>query len=308
MKLFTKVFAMSALLGLAACGGGGDEPAATATPLSVANYGDVAAEAVGSLGDGDILGAIAFPAQATSSAASWTDLASGDASSISRLMLNQLTKGSSVKARIASVSQYSEPCIGGGSLDLTENDADNNAELSAGDTASITARNCVVQAGVPAVNGQLSIRINSVQLDQFGEIVAGAFTLSISNFQSGSVQLNGLVDAALNPQSFVLQFRQLTAVDGTERRTLDFTLNESLADGSLSASGNLVINDSSYLLSTPVTLRPGSQYFSSGTLRVADRSGGYADMVMSVPSYTVNLYLPGDLVVDASKTVLWSSL
>lgn len=309
MKWSIKVFAMSAVLGLAACGGGGDgAPAATATPLATTNYVSVAQVAVASVGASTVLGGVApLAAQPTSPVVSWSDLASGDASAISRLMVRQLTKGTGGKARIAAVAEDVEECAGGGTLTYTVNDADGDQLLSAGDSVSVTAKDCFVEKGLPPVNGQLSIRINSLQLGETGEVIAVAFTLSVSNLESGDVSLDGAVDVSVNSDTFVLAYKNLTATEGTETVTFDFTQTETWTNDqvNVTVTGNLVINGSSYLLSTPVKLQAGYPYFSAGTLRVADRSGGYVDIVMSKLSYTINLYLPGDAVVDASETVSW---
>lgn len=150
--------------------------------------------------------------------------------------------------------------------------------------------------------------MNAVQLTGAGDVATGSFSLTFVGFSSAGSSLNGAVDVSLDNQFSRIQYRNVSASYQGATVAFDFTRSESRANGGVSAAGNLVVNGSSYLLSTPAVLLPGSRYFSSGTLRVADRSGGYADVVMSVTGYTVNLYLPGDAMVDASQTVSWATL
>jgi hypothetical protein len=308
MKLSQHALTLSAAVALAACGGGGgDTTPATATPLGLTNYGNVSAVAVDSVGGGDALGSLLPQASPSGgSALNINELGSGDALVISRLAIRQVTQRSTTKARAAAVSQVTEACVGGGSLTVIVDDADNNERESAGDTVTINALNCVAEIGQSAVSGQLSIRINSISLSTLGEVIAASLSLTASNLSSGDASLNGAIDASLDAQTLTLQYRNLAAVSGEARLTFDFTRRESLADGAVTVNGNLIINGSSYSLSTPATLIPGGFVFSSGTLRVADRSGGYTDVVMSSTGYTANLYLPGDAVVDASTMVSWS--
>jgi hypothetical protein len=308
MKLSQHALALSAVVALAACGGGGDDAApASATPLALANYGNVSAVAVESVGGGDALGSLLPQAsQSGGSALTINELGSGDALVISRLAIRQVTQRSTIKARAAAVSQVTEACVGGGSLNVIVDDADNNERESAGDIVTINANNCVAEIGQSAVNGQLSIRINSISLSNIGDVIAASLSLTVSNLSSGGASLNGAIDASVDAQSLTLRYRNLAAVSGEARLTFDFTRRENLADGAVTVNGNLVINGSSYLLSTPAILTPGAIAFSNGTLRVADRSGGYTDVVMSSTGYTANLYLPGDTVVDASTLVSWS--
>lgn len=307
MKLRQHALALSAVVALAACGGGGDDATpATATPLALTNYGNVSAVAVESVGGSDALGSLLPQAsQSGGSALNINELGSGDVIAISRLAIRQVIQRSTTKARAAAVTQVTEACVGGGSLTVIVNDADNNERESAGDTLTINANNCVAEIGQSAVNGQLSIRINAISLSGTGDLIAASLNLTASNLSSGSTSLNGAIDASFDAQSLTLRYRNLAAASGEARLTFDFARRESLVDGVVTVNGNLVINGSSYLLSTPATLTPGAIAFSSGTLRVADRSGGYTDVVMSSNGYTANLYLPGDAVVDASTMVSW---
>jgi hypothetical protein len=315
--LNTKVLILSAVMGLTACGGGGDDAPApapapapstspsNAKPLALSNYGDIAERAVESLAAGDLLSSAAFPAQAVAPARALSGLASGDAATIAQSLIREVIKGDRKKARIASVDRYSEPCDRSGSISVTENDSDNNGKLSAGDSASFVFQNCTVMTGLPAVNGRIDIRINAAQLDRDDEFVAGSFNMSISNFESDGNRLNGSVDATLSASSMVLSYRGLTLSNSKGTVRYNFIQTLGLTDNSLRVNGDLVIDGTSYQLSTPVTLRSGSGNFSSGTLRVTDPSNGYAEVVMSPMSYKVNLYLPGDSVVDATKIVAW---
>lgn len=308
---YARLLTLSTVVGLVACGGGGGGEEAiplTATPLSVLNYADTVEVAVVSIGGSESLRSLLPQAQSATQVNQWSDLASGDPGTISRWMVRQVTQEANAKAKPAAVQQETELCAGGGSLVVTLNDADNNEVLSGGDTLTLNAVNCVAVRGQSPVNGQLALRVNSVQLTNDDTLSTAAFNLTFTNFNSAGVSLNGSVDFSLDNLALRLQYRGVTARYQDVSLTFDFTRTESLANSSVVANGNLVINGSSYLLSTPSSLLPGSRYFSAGTLRVADRSGGYADVVMADTGYRANLYLPGDSVVDATKFVLWSAL
>ena len=294
-------------MGLAACGGGGgggDAGAGTAKPLSLANYDDIAEEVVDSLAAGDLLGSF-LPAQVSVSASRLSGLASGDAATVVQSALREITKPVRKKARIAAVDSYNDTCPSGGSVSITENDADNNGVLSGGDSASLVLRNCRFESGLPAVNGRIDIRINSAQLDRNEEIVAGSFRMTVTNLEADGERLNGAIDVTLNASSMVFTYQGLTLTDDDGTNRYNFTQTLGINDNSLRVNGDFFIDGTNYRLSTPVTLRSGSTYFSSGTLRIEDQNKGYADVVMSRFNYTVNLYLPGDSAVDATKTVAW---
>lgn len=308
-KRISKAFALSTVVGLAACGGGGEEAApARATPLAVSNYADLAMVAVVSLGEGETVGTLLPQATTTLPNGGWAGLADADPGAVASLVVRQVTRPASNKVRAAAVIRETELCSGGGSLLITADDADNNEDLSAGDTVTIDANNCVAELGQSATNGRIVLRVNAVQLTGAGDVATGSFSLTFVGFSSAGSSLNGAVDVSLDNQFSRIQYRNVSASYQGATVAFDFTRSESRANGGVSAAGNLVVNGSSYLLSTPAVLLPGSRYFSSGTLRVADRSGGYADVVMSVTGYTVNLYLPGDAMVDASQTVSWATL
>jgi len=259
-------------MGLAACGGGGDDageggtPTPTATPLSPANFGNLTASISRNLGFTELIGDLAFAEEGTRS------------------------------------------CVGGGTVVGTFNDVIPTGVDSIGDTFTAVATGCIEAIGEAPINANVTIRLDSVtSVDGDGVLSEGTYTVTIGNFQRGDLRISGSVAGAETLALSTLDFRGLTATTASEIVTLNLVATESTTNGSLSIEGNVIVNGSSYRLSTPVRLQPGGSLYSAGTLRVTDGSGGFAELVMSIPSYTVTLFQAGGAMVD-SRTVLWTAL
>ncbi|MEC5214302.1 hypothetical protein RCH06_002865 [Polaromonas sp. CG_9.5] len=163
---------------LAACGGGSDNnspsndagpsaPVAVQATLTSANYLAVAQETLSSS---------AYLATAA-------DLATGaqvsDSDVLIRFGQDQLPKltrwfSNSLVQAVGAVQTQTEACAGGGSLTITETDMNGNRKVDAGDSATLTAANCVFEG--QSLNGQLALTVNSIT----GEPGEFPYSLSVS--------------------------------------------------------------------------------------------------------------------------------
>lgn len=297
---------VSCVVALAACGGGEDgtaEPVAS-VPLSAANYQSVTESVVGSVTGADsLLGSVDL---VTAAAARQPQvlLNSAQPEAIASFALTQMRQLTASK-KLQSQAVYSEvePCFSG-SLQVVADDADNNDAYSTGDRLTLTAANCVVAEGVPAINGQLSLVLGPVSLDAYGDVISGKVTMTVTNFSADGVSLNGSAVISINSDSVSLDFNKLTASDGSGSLVYDYAITV-YSNGSAVIDGPITINGSTYTLSTPVVIVLGYENASEGTVRIVDGHGSRVDVVLAPSGYTSSLYLKGDEVVDASTTISW---
>lgn len=298
---------------LAGCGGGGGDAEAVATvPLSVANYETVALTVAASVvGSGNII-SDAFEDTASADLARSTmaqvrALNSGRVADIARFSLNRVAVRQQGLERPAVVWTEIEPCTLSGHLSIRINDADNDGYESVGDSITVTANQCLVEAGEPAVNGSLGYRITDLRYDAQGYFLAGAFDMSFTDFTSAGLVLNGSASVSISRSEFVIGYKNLSASYAGQTLSQNYTLREN-ADGQITVSGLYTINGSTYTLSTPAAIRMGLIYPDMGTLRIEDGRGNRVDSFMFYSGFTADLYLAGDAVRDASQFYLWSEL
>lgn len=314
LKRLCLTFAVSTALLVAGCGGGGDEPVATAVPLSIANYDDTAMVVAASVAGSESVYAnfVGLSANAAENqlSTSYAALGTGKVDAIARFALDRVLANQTTKLKSAAVETISEACPYGGSLTVSFNDADNNGVESSGDSLTVQASNCVAESGQSPVNGRLTVTVNSIALDRDGYLVSASLTLAFSNFGSNGLVLNGAVAVSANATTVTLAYRNFSASYDGQTLAYNFSVVQqvSVFPNTLAVSGNIVINGSSYDLSTPVTIQLGTAFPQAGTLRIADTTGSRVDVVMSSTGFVSNLYLVGDDVVDASTPHLWSEL
>jgi hypothetical protein len=299
---------------LAGCGGGGGDAEAVATvPLSVANYETVALTVAASVvGSGNII-SDAFEDTASADLAGSTTaqaraLNSGRVANIARFSFNRLAVRQQGLERPAVAWTEIEPCTLSGYLSIRINDADNDGYESVGDSVTVTANQCQVEAGEPAVNGSLGYRITDLRYDALGYFVAGAFEMSFTNFTSAGLVLNGSASVSMNSAEFVISYKNLSTSYQGQTLIQNYTFRENAARGDIAIEGQYSINGSTYILSTPAAIRLGSFYPNSGTLRITDGRGARVDMSISSTGFNADLYLPGDTTLDASRFYAWSAL
>jgi len=298
---------------LAGCGGGGGDAEAVATvPLSVANYETVALTVAASVvGSGNII-SDAFEDTASADLARPTTaqvraLNSGRVANIARFSFNRLAVRQQGLERPAVAWTEIEPCTLSGYLSIRINDADNDGYESVGDSVTVTANQCQVEAGEPAVNGSLGYRITDLRYDALGYFMAGAFEMSFTNFTSAGLVLNGSASVSMNSAEFVISYKNLSTSYEEQTLSQNYTFRDSATNG-ITVTGLYTINGSTYTLSTPAAMRMGLMYPNMGTLRIEDGRGNRLDSFMFNSGFTADLYLAGDTVRDASQFYLWSEL
>lgn len=312
LKIKMGVCLLSAGL-LAGCGGGdGDAQAVASVPLAVSNYETVALTVAASVvGSGNIISdaldntASADLAPATT--AQVRALNSGRVADIARFSLKRLAVRQPGLERPAVAWTEIEPCALGGSLSIRINDADNDGYESVGDSVTVTANQCLVEVGAPAVNGTLGYRITDLRYDSLGYLVAGAFEMSFTNFTSAGLVLNGGADVFVNYSEFIIRYRNLSTSYEGQTLSQNYTFRDSATSG-ITVTGLYTINGSTYTLSTPSAMRMGLVYPNTGMLRIEDGRGNRVDSFMLSSGFTADLYLAGDNTRDASQFYLWSEL
>ena len=163
---------------LAACGGGSDNnstssgggspvPVAVQATLTSANYLAVAQETLSS------------SAYLTTAANLATGAQVSDSEVLVRFGQDQLPKlsrwfSNAPAQAVGAVQSQTEACSGGGTLTISENDANGNLKPDAGDSVTLTALNCVFEG--QSLNGQLALTVNSIT----GEPGYFPYSLSVS--------------------------------------------------------------------------------------------------------------------------------
>lgn len=320
LKHICVAFTVSASMLLAGCGGGGggDDgagPAVAVVPLSSTNYDGtsmvVAASVAGSQSAYESFVGLSANAAGDQGKSAYGALGSGKVDAMARFALDRLLASQASKLKAAAVETVSTACLDGGTLSIGFNDADNNGVESQGDSLTVQAANCVLVAGQPAVNGRLTVVINSLSVDAHGVPVSASLTMAYSNFSSDGFVMNGSVTVTTNTTTLTLVYSNLSASYEGQTLTYNFTVVQqvSVSPNTLAVNGRIVINGSSYGLSTPVVAQLGNgAYPYAGTLRITDGRGNRVDAVMSSTGFVSKLYLAGDEVVDASTPHLWSDL
>lgn len=312
LKRLCMAFTVSTGLLLAGCGGGGGDDV-TAVQLSTANYDDTAMVVVASVAGGvsvyENFVDISAGAGKNEVTSSYSVLGSGKINGIARFALERVLSSQTSKFKPAAVQTDSEACYEG-TLSLSFNDADNNGVESAGDSLTLDANDCVVDVGQLPVNGRLTISINVLNVDANESLVEASLTLAFTNFSSDDFVLNGSVTVSATPSTLTLDYRNFSGNYKGETLTYNFSLVQKVGvyPNILAVEGRILINGSSYELSTPLDIQLGKVSPEAGILRIADRSSNRVDVVMSSHGFETKLYLSGDDVVDASTTHLWSEL
>jgi hypothetical protein len=280
----------------------------------LANYDDitlsVAAGIVGSDSIFSTFESVASLDSTLSGASGLNVLNSGRVGDIAQFALNRFAVRQPNLEQPAAVTNGTELCAFGGRLLISVDDVDNDGEESVGDSVSVVADQCVLEPGVPAVNGSLGIRLVAVSYGRDGYLTSGAADLSFENFSSAGLVLNGGARISLDSTKVVLAYRNLSSTYGGQTLTYNYTLtsNVDVSPSSATVAGQFAIDGSTYTLSTPVTIQFGALYPASGTLRIGDGRGNRVEAVMSAGGFDANLYLAGDDVRDSTTAYLWSAL
>ena len=312
MKASSRALLLGASLVLAACGGGGDggtsPPVLVSVPLTTANYDPTGRAAAAILID-----ASSSASSAGSIASATTAQSTVPAAGFLRLAEYAATLAmASLPAReqAAQTITDSDSCDFGGSLSVTIEDNNNNNRLDAGDTASFNFSACKVSLDEPSVSGGLDFSFQSVTLNIYGDPVAYTATVTARQLVSGGSSLDGAADYNVTATRSTVNFRNTVSTRNGVATVYNFlaVFDVSGLSDTLSVSGEIGIRGASYAVSTPAPLVMGNFYPASGVLRVADSAGGRVDIVMGAATFSLDLYLAGDTVRDATVTYTWAAL
>lgn len=288
---------------VSACGGGGGggESRETTAGFDASNYQTVAepvaAAALTTAGVTAALGNITGVE---------TAMAAGQTPQTDPVALLKLLVAERVREQAQQVETFSERCDGGGTLSGSANDADNNGDLSAGDSATITASNCVFD-GV-SINGTLRIGVSRYTATATSE--SGALSLSFSNFSAEGAAVNGdatvSFDANSTQSNVSVAFSNATVASGSQAVTLNCTASVAFSSNrsSMSLSGGLGTNGHTYTLSQPVpfTATPAGMQ-AGGTLQIQEALGARVRVVAGTNRFTYQYFAPanGGATPDATQ-------
>lgn len=319
LKQYCGWVTLSASVLLGACGGGGgdepiavagDEPVTASVALSAANYKDISLVVVLSvLGGQSVDNFVALSASEVESqgTTAFGALGSGKVDAIARFALDRVAVRQTSKVKSAAVGTVSDPCDIGGTLLVSNVDADGSGDSSAGDTLTLQADNCVMVSGQPAVNGVLTIYIQALNRN----VASATLNLTFTNFSSAGLMLDGKATFSSDTTRETLDYNLLKGTYKDQTLTHNFTVVRQLntSPNTLTVSGNIVRNGSSYALSTPAIFQMGSYYPTAGVMQIADGRGGRIDVVTGSDGFVSKLYLPGDGVLPTDAfSYLWKDL
>jgi hypothetical protein len=308
---------------LVACGGGGDAgnttsggipPTSAAAPLTTTNFGNVAGPSAASILTSAVTtDGVSIIRSSSSGSSKPSGKADNSPYGLATLAISSLKlKGKSSDVSVArAVTTDSQACPGGGSLTVSFDDADDNNDLSAGDSLSLSTNNCVIEAGQPAINGSFSLRVNTISYTAAGDIASASLTMNFNNLVSAGNTMNGAVTVAISSAGITTTYQNFSNARGSATPAiLNFTSAISSA-GQLSINGLITVNNSTYTLSTPTPISFGSFYPVAGILRITDAAGARIDVISNGNaggSLDCDLFLAGDNVRDGRISSTWAAL
>lgn len=324
MRHFVILVVTSAVL--TACGGGGDAGSSTSTTdtsiaLSSSNYVDVSKQAV----------ATSF--SLANNAGLLTGAQVSDSNVLIAFSKAQLPKVAgwlaSTPAMLTGATQtQTEYCTGGGSLSVVMTDLNGNQNLDSGDSAAITANNCVFSG--TTINGQLSVAYSSItgNLDAYpyafsatvtlnnlttksAQITTqgtGSFTLSVSGASSSSSTVSLNASSLSTASTYGGMTYSATLTNYIIAETLGATSSTTSVSGALNTS-QLGSNTLTTATITPFTRFYANAYPSSGQVTVVASKGGKVRLtVQSSTTVLIELDANGDGNYETWTTRLWSEL
>lgn len=325
---------VAASVALVACGGSdgdgdgpsnGSAPVAAQATLTSANYVAVAQEALSS--NAYLLD--------TSSLVVGTQV--NDPKVLVRFAQDQLTKvpgwfANTLAQAVGATQSFTEPCEGGGTLTIVENDRNGNQEADPGDSLSLTANNCSFEGAL--LNGQLSMTVNSVSgnLDKYPYALSATlkFTNLTAQLASDRIVGNGSLTLDLQASNYNAQTTKMSTSDFSLSSTYggmsstqtlqdyETNLKASPAGGSTnwtsSANGTLTssaFESKSVRIATPVPfVRSGSQLYPGNGSALITGAADAKVRVTAINATTVTIDLDADGNGSYETTVnkLWSEM
>ena len=322
------LFPICVVAALTACGGGGGSPAAPPAALNNANQTTAAQEATSTaylplVGAQTLTGAQTLDEQVLFS--------------IARKQLNllpsYLAAARSSTTLTGVVQSQTGNCTYGGTITATASDADNNNALSAGDSVSITANNCVEAEGT--LTGSLAFVVNSLTGNFSSTSYNGSFTMTFSGFNVSSSQFSASANGSLtltvsesgvNTMSATVSTPSLsvsgtyagvarsrslanylatitTASDQTNGHTTSYNMSGSVTSSAL-ASQSI-----SFTTPTPFVSLPADAYPSSGVMLITGSTSTKVRITaLSNTQVRLDLDANGDGTYEGSTTLNWNTL
>lgn len=316
LKLFAPTLLAAAL---AACGGGGGDggnDAGTSTAsgiptsasgatgdITTANYATVAVQIEDILAlSTDLTGAI-DPTAASGGSASAGPKAQAVAGTVFSLATRSSSFGRKTRlsaggtATVLGTTTQTEACSGGGFATVTFNDADNDGALSAGDSMTIAATNCVEDG--ETLGGQATVTIAALSDTQV------SMSMQFSPMTAGGVTLTGgaSIVLAYNGSSYTgtLSLDNVTVTEAgqpTVKMSFQQSASYNGATGVITTStqGGVVIGSESYWMqqATPFQGYAYAAYPYAGSLSVTDKDGDRVVGVATATSIRYEFYKAGN--------------
>jgi hypothetical protein len=318
---------------LAACGGGGgggsdgggDNAQTATTPLvlTAVNYESVSQSALEGTDGLSALSASSssvFTAVELETAPAWMPALVSQVKKIKSWSVNNTAILSGVQTTV------SDACTYGGSMNISFNDANNNDELDAGESMSISFSNCVV-SNTERINGSMSFLVNSISDGYYSAV---DFSMNLNNFSvvSGNTTSFATGDMRLRMQEYAtytnysIGINSLTSSATVSGATKSYsmsgfsmTLKDAVtANDEQTYSGTLAMsrfNNQSVVISTtsPWLISNGASFPYSGQMILTGQSGSKIRIsALSSSNARLEFDAAADGVYEESKVVTWASL
>ena len=326
-----RAIGLALLAGLGACGGGGDDDGQAPSgwiDLTAANMEAVAHAAAS--------GAFALGL----SSAAEVGGGAGPTGNVHAAVLTALRSGAvgqrmrATAAGVRPLEVYTMPpqaCMVSGTVTLSWDDRDNNADLSAGDALGFVFSNCQ-NDDTEVIDG--SVNVVMTRIDGGAQLTgfAGRMTLTALSGRALDGRHAYTVNGAL-----LTDFRQTSPTSETLRLTTDGEVVANVQTHRFTDTVTLLagyVNDSSYdsmqmrgsnafngsfrstaaggtmraVTTAPFIDLATDDYPSSGTLRITSNKGTLDVQALSTSQVRIALDADGDGTVDASQTETWDWL
>jgi hypothetical protein len=215
------------------------------------------------------------------------------------------------------VSNETIACPFGGSMAISVNDADNDEELSAGDSVTLTAFSCVLEATLPMANGSFAMTVNAVELDANDEPTALDASASFANFMlAGFGSMNGAFRLWTKTEGAServrINYQALTVTEGSQPVTYDFDAYGVMSGsgGSFDLNGGLRLNGQTYaVVGGDVFSFSGDNPPGLGSVRLLDAAGDALRLsARSASTLDLEFFPAGSTAATTSLLgQLWSS-
>ncbi len=204
-------------------------------------------------------------------------------------------------------------------MTVSANDADGNGKLSAGDTVSLSATNCVLDVLRPAASGGFSLTLVAVELDASDDATALDAIGSFADFSVGTVaRLNGpfhfwVKQTGPNDKSLRLSYNNVSSSFDTETvaYNVDVYAVTTATDTTYAISGSVNVAGQAYKVTQGSSLLSvlNSDAPRSGVLQFADAAGDTLQLTAGPGSSADFTFLPtGSSTPTASLLAQsWSS-